>query len=282
MTASFTHIVNPFPGRPGSEHAVASRITWATLAVAYERAQRAGIEVFVRAVVLPGDESAVQPPASSVVYLERTVADVAVLKPHRKLPLIGDLLRTGSEAVTSSHVIFTNMDIAVQPAFYVRVAELVADVGEGVPFMLPRVNVPAELAAAPLDDLYAADGPHDVAPVADRVLVFLSQWVEHEVLAAHARGVALRFITDNDKETDAGSDVTRLRAAGVPTAVDRTDAHMHHKFAIFDGQWLLNGSYNWTRSASSHNEENLVVTNDAALLRQFQGAFDQLWSSLSQ
>ena len=104
--------------------------------------------------------------------------------------------------------------------------------------------------------------------------------IAQEVLAAHARGVALRFITDNDKETDSGSDVTRLRAAGVPTVVDRTDAHMHHKFAIFDGQWLLNGSYNWTRSACSHNEENLVATNDVTLLRQFQGAFDQLWRQL--
>jgi cardiolipin hydrolase len=104
--------------------------------------------------------------------------------------------------------------------------------------------------------------------------------IAHEVLAAHARGVALRFITDNDKETDSGSDVGRLRAAGVPTLVDRTDAHMHHKFAIFDGQWLLNGSYNWTRSACTHNEENLVATNDATLVRQFQGAFDQLWGQL--
>ena len=104
--------------------------------------------------------------------------------------------------------------------------------------------------------------------------------IAHEVLAAHTRGVALRFITDNDKETDSGSDVARLRAVGVPTAVDRTDAHMHHKFAIFDGQWLLNGSYNWTRSACAHNEENLVATNDATLVRQFQGAFDQLWRQL--
>lgn len=104
--------------------------------------------------------------------------------------------------------------------------------------------------------------------------------IAEAVLAAQARGVALRFITDNDKESDAGSDVARLRAAGVPTVVDRTDAHMHHKFAIFDEQWLLNGSYNWTRSACTHNEENVVVTNDAALLRQFQGAFDALWEKL--
>ncbi len=105
--------------------------------------------------------------------------------------------------------------------------------------------------------------------------------IAQEVLAAHARGVTLRFITDNDKETDSGSDVAQLRVAGVSTVVDRTSAHMHHKFAIFDGQWLLNGSYNWTRSACAYNEENLVVTNDPTLVRQFQAAFDGLWVQLS-
>lgn len=101
-----------------------------------------------------------------------------------------------------------------------------------------------------------------------------------EVLAAHRRRVAVRLLTDNSKEFDAGSDVAGLRAAGVPVVVDRTDAHMHHKFAIFDGTWLLNGSYNWTRSACYHNEENLVVSDEPALVRQFQGVFDRLWQEL--
>lgn len=104
--------------------------------------------------------------------------------------------------------------------------------------------------------------------------------ITHEVLAAHRRGVALRLITDNSKSFDAGSDVARLRQAGVPVVTDQTDAHMHHKFAIVDGAWLLNGSYNWTRSACELNEENLVACNDPALVRQFQGAFEQLWERL--
>jgi mitochondrial cardiolipin hydrolase len=104
--------------------------------------------------------------------------------------------------------------------------------------------------------------------------------ISREVLAAHQRGVALRFVTDNDKEFDAGSDVAALRQAGVPIVVDRTEAHMHHKFAIFDGTWLLNGSYNWTRSACEVNEENLVASNDPALVRQFQGEFERLWQRL--
>ncbi len=104
--------------------------------------------------------------------------------------------------------------------------------------------------------------------------------ITEEVLAAHRRGVALRFITDNDKEFDAGSDVARLRQHGVPVVVDRTDAHMHHKFALVDEAWLLNGSYNWTRSACEHNEENVIVTNDPGLVRQFQAQFEALWVAL--
>lgn len=104
--------------------------------------------------------------------------------------------------------------------------------------------------------------------------------ISADILGAHGRGVAVRLLTDNEKESDAGSDIGRLRASGIPTVVDRTTAHMHHKFAIVDGTTLLNGSYNWTRSACEFNEENLVVSNDPALVGQFQAQFDRLWSRL--
>lgn len=106
--------------------------------------------------------------------------------------------------------------------------------------------------------------------------------ISEEVLAAHRRGVNVRIVTDNDKEYDAGSDIGRLRDAGIPVAVDRTSAHMHHKFAIFDGRKLLNGSYNWTRSAGQYNEENLVISNDAQLVEQFSAQFEALWQNLSE
>jgi len=105
--------------------------------------------------------------------------------------------------------------------------------------------------------------------------------ISEEVMAAHRRGVKVRIVTDNDKEYDAGSDISRLRDAGIPLAVDRTSAHMHHKFAIFDGRKLLNGSYNWTRSAGQYNEENLVISNDSRLVEQFSAQFETLWQNLS-
>jgi len=49
------------------------------------------------------------------------------------------------------------------------------------------------------------------------------------LLDAHRRGVRVRVITDNDQAANTGSDIARLRSAGVPVATDADTAHMHHK-----------------------------------------------------
>ena len=102
--------------------------------------------------------------------------------------------------------------------------------------------------------------------------------ITEAITRAHRRGVALRVITDNDKSYDVGSDIQRLERAGVPVRLDVTAFHMHHKFALFDGELLLNGSYNWTRSASLNNEENFILTSEPKLVQPFRQLFDQLWS----
>ena len=98
---------------------------------------------------------------------------------------------------------------------------------------------------------------------------------------AHRRRVQVRVISDDDKAMDAGSDIDRLDRAGIPVRVDRTEHHMHHKFAIFDKVRLLTGSYNWTRSAALHNEENFLITSDPELLKPFSRMFEKLWRDFS-
>ncbi len=97
------------------------------------------------------------------------------------------------------------------------------------------------------------------------------------ILDCHARGVQVRVVSDNDKQHDAGSDIARLRDHRVPVRLDHALSHMHHKFALFDGRVLANGSFNWTRSATRDNDENLVVSDDANLVRVFGLQFEKLW-----
>jgi phosphatidylserine/phosphatidylglycerophosphate/cardiolipin synthase-like enzyme len=102
--------------------------------------------------------------------------------------------------------------------------------------------------------------------------------ITRAILRAHQRGVALRIVSDDLKAFDLGSDVHRLAEAGVALRVDRSEDHMHHKFAIFDQRLLVTGSYNWTRSAAERNRENLAVTDDRRLVTAFGEEFERLWT----
>ena len=101
------------------------------------------------------------------------------------------------------------------------------------------------------------------------------------IIEAHKRDVSVRIISDNNKSFDTGSDIAQMRDFGIPMALDESRAHMHHKFAIFDGTRVLNGSFNWTRSASRYNEENIVSTTDPNQIEHFQEQFDELWERFS-
>jgi cardiolipin hydrolase len=99
------------------------------------------------------------------------------------------------------------------------------------------------------------------------------------LLQAHRRDVRVRILTDDDKTTDRGADADRLQAAGIALRTDRSEHHMHHKFAIFDGTTVATGSYNWTRSASLYNQETLLVATDPRLVRPMMAEFERLWAA---
>ena len=162
MTApiSFSHIINPFPAAAGSEHAIASRITFASLRRAVADALQAGVKVELRAVVLPGDERAAEPPAVLAPRLSRTIQDIRTLRPVRPLPLIADILGRGGDGASGSHLVLTNMDIAVQPHFYVSLADLISRrIGPDVPFVVYRRNISSHFRRVEeLQDMYADPG----------------------------------------------------------------------------------------------------------------------------
>lgn len=97
------------------------------------------------------------------------------------------------------------------------------------------------------------------------------------ILRAHKRGVAIRVISDNEKSLDEGSDIMRMKYAGIPVRIDVSEHHMHHKYAIFDRRTVITGSYNWTRSAAEFNRENIIMSSDPRMIEPFQKSFEELW-----
>ncbi|MBM4357554.1 MAG: endonuclease [Deltaproteobacteria bacterium] len=125
-------------------------------------------------------------------------------------------------------------------------------------------------------ELERADRTIDVC-----VFTITDDRLANALLAAHRRGVKVRVLTDNDKAEDEGSDVRRIERGGVPVRVDRTEYHMHHKFAVFDGRRAITGSYNWTRGAARNNEEHIVLTDEPRIVKELARGFQRLWERLA-
>lgn len=156
------------------------------------------------------------------------------------------------------------------------VVKLLHPIADGSPGVARVCFSPGpECLKAIIDQLRRATGRVDVC-----VFTITDDRLAKAILEAHERGVHLRIATDDEKVHDTGSDVVRLSAAGIEVRVDEPEHHMHHKFAVFDGQTVATGSYNWTRSAARHNRENLAICDDARLVRAYGAAFDRLWEDL--
>src|SRR5690606_7341189 len=55
-----------------------------------------------------------------------------------------------------------------------------------------------------------------------------------------------------------------------------TGKFLHDKFAVFDKRKVIFGSYNWTNSAEFFNHENIIISDDETLVKQFLGRFKKL------
>ena len=97
---------------------------------------------------------------------------------------------------------------------------------------------------------------------------------------AHQRGVQVRIISDDQKMNDRGSQVSLLDMAGIPVRIDHSRYHMHHKFGIIDGRIAFSGSYNWTYTATKHNQENLLVTTNYDIVHQYLEEYENLWQEM--
>ena len=120
------------------------------------------------------------------------------------------------------------------------------------------------------------------------VYAFTSDDLANALVQAKKRGVAVQVVID--KEFDVGNekskgrffDVQKIplrRLSGVKAkSQDKETGLMHQKFAVVDRKTVLTGSYNWTHSADSLNDENLLLFRDAGpLAEDYRKAFIRLW-----
>lgn len=96
------------------------------------------------------------------------------------------------------------------------------------------------------------------------------------LFAAAGRGVDVKILTDSYKarKRDYG-DMNVIRAE-MPSRKD----HMHHKFAVIDGEYVLTGSYNYITKALSGNYENVLSVSSPAMAASYEAHWRRLKKEL--
>lgn len=115
----FLHIVNPVQAPPSSDLYRAQPITFQSMQVAKSFAESSGVSVLQCAAFYEEDRLAVPTGFSECPVLTRSCSDFATMTPPRRLPLLADILDRGRDATAATYVIYTNVDIALMPHFYV-------------------------------------------------------------------------------------------------------------------------------------------------------------------
>jgi hypothetical protein len=127
MSVKFAHVVNPVKVAPSSDLHIAQPITFESMRVAQQLALTFSIPVELCAVNFPEDDEIVPAFFGCRKHLERSVLDVGTFSIPRKLPLIKDILDRAIAATNADYIIYSNVDIAVVPHFYLSLDSIVSE-----------------------------------------------------------------------------------------------------------------------------------------------------------
>ena len=117
------HIFNPVLVPPDSDLGIAQPLTFETMRLARDAA--AGmVAVDLLTAQYAEDRGAVPAGFCATPDLERSLLDFGTFVKPRKLPLIGDIVERLYAASDADYFLYTNIDIALMPFFYVAVAAM--------------------------------------------------------------------------------------------------------------------------------------------------------------
>lgn len=105
-----------------------------------------------------------------------------------------------------------------------------------------------------VDAIKKADVTIDVAAYS-----FTSAPIAGALVDAHRRGVAVRVVLDSSQKSSRYSSADFLSNSGVPVFIHDERGAQHSKYILIDGQIIITGSFNFSRSAEERNAENLLV-----------------------
>jgi phosphatidylserine/phosphatidylglycerophosphate/cardiolipin synthase-like enzyme len=107
---------------------------------------------------------------------------------------------------------------------------------------------------------------------------FTSDKLRDAILAQSEAGLTISGVMEADQvKSNAGTEYDPFKQAGLDVLLDGNEGQMHHKVIIIDKSIVVLGSYNFTNSAETKNDENLLVIYNKDIAAQFIKEFQRVY-----
>jgi phosphatidylserine/phosphatidylglycerophosphate/cardiolipin synthase-like enzyme len=92
-----------------------------------------------------------------------------------------------------------------------------------------------------------------------------------------AKGVDVAGIFEKVGSDTQYSEMIPFWCANIPVRQDGNPSFMHHKVIIVDAETVITGSLNFSDSADTSNDENVVVLQNERIAAKYLEEFNRLW-----
>ena len=94
-----------------------------------------------------------------------------------------------------------------------------------------------------------------------------------------AAGLTVQGVMEAEQvKSNQGTEYDPFKQAGLDVRMDGNAGQMHHKVFIIDEKIVVFGSYNFSQSAETRNDENILIIYNAAIAQQFMKEFQRVWA----
>jgi hypothetical protein len=106
---------------------------------------------------------------------------------------------------------------------------------------------------------------------------FTDKDIANAIIEARKRNVFVDIILSSNAQNEVVKQLfldSNIKIHAFETGDER--GMMHHKFCLIDNKITINGSYNYSYNASNNNVENIHVSDDYSIYKQFLTEFERL------
>jgi phosphatidylserine/phosphatidylglycerophosphate/cardiolipin synthase-like enzyme len=109
-------------------------------------------------------------------------------------------------------------------------------------------------------------------------------FTSNEILSAletqFAKGIKVAGVLEQSQAKSAvGARILQVfYVAGMDVLLDGNSGLMHHKVIIIDQRTVITGSFNFTKSAETRNDENIIILSDPAIAALYYAEFQRVFA----